>query len=112
MNRILARWEVLGFEQAINEALSKKAVFITNAIGFQIWILALKLVVNNLLLFLDVLKHVRTFWQGDEVWKHLRVLFVELTKPGKPLCCLLGGIAAFEKLIDIIVNQVVFEDAD
>ena len=102
--------DLLGFEHAIDEALREEPVFIADTVRPGIQILALKLVIDHFLLSLDVSKHVRAFWQRDEVWEYLRVLVVKLAKPGQPDQGLLPGITSLKEFIDIVVNKVVFEN--
>ena len=76
-------------------------------------VLLVELVIDEALLALDVSKHVLALGQADEVREHLRVLVVKLAQLRQAHARLgLPLVEAFEELIDVVEDEVVFEDAD
>ena len=74
---------------------------------------SLELVVNQLLLLLDVSKHILALWQRYEVGEDLRVFVVEVAQFGQSDLGLgLLLVKSLEELIDVIKNEIVFEYAD
>jgi hypothetical protein len=64
------------------------------------------------LLLLDVLEHVLAFGEDDEVGEDLRVLVVEAAEFGQSHLGLLLVVGPLQELVDVVQDQVVFEDRD
>ena len=80
----------------------RRAVIVTSVILF----------VDKALLTLDVLEHVLAFGQLDEIRKHLRVLLIEVAEFRKAhVTFVLAVVEPLHELIDVVEDQVVFEDA-
>ena len=66
--------------------------------------------INELLFALDVLKHVLALRHAHIVWKHFRVVLVELEHARQPILRLLERVEALEILREVVKDQVLFED--
>ena len=108
---------------AVDESSRKESVALVQGVTvlttrlprvFVILVLnSLKLVVNQLLLLLDVSKHILALWQRYEVGEDLRVFVVEVAQLGQSDLGLgLLLVKSLEELIDVVKNEIVFEYAD
>ena len=70
------------------------------------------LLIEYALFSLDVLEHVLVLWKHNVVRENVRVAFVKLVNSRQPLLALVVRIEAFEKIAQVVEEQVIFEDAD
>ena len=65
--------------------------------------------VNELLFALDVLEHVLALRHAHIVWKHFRVVLVELEHAWQPILRLFERVEALEILREVVKDQILFE---
>lgn len=68
------------------------------------------MLIDYLLLSLDIFEHVLGLGQHDIVWEYLRILFIKIVKLRQPCLGLTELIRSLQELIDIIKDQIIFED--
>ena len=91
-------------------ATSRFTVFISAIFRRLVLHEDLMALVNELLFALDVLEHVLALGHAHIVWKHLRVVLVELEHARQPILRLLERVEALEILREVVKDQVLFED--
>lgn len=69
-------------------------------------------IINHSLFSLNVLEHKLGLWKSNIVREHLGVLFIKLEHFRKSLDCFRLNVASLQKLAYIVIDKIVFENAD